>query len=216
MTGASSTMPVAVVARGLTKTFGQRAALVDLDLQIGRGECVGLRGRNSGRTTLLRIAATLVRPSAGTLAIYGADVVRRVYDVRGQLAYVGGDAAPTRGLRVNEYLQMIRSARAGAHGSLTVADTIDRASLAASADVDSLSAALRRRLTLAAALMTQPDVALLDDPFVGMDAIARAGFVDWVLEARDRGTTILIASDDEGDMKRVCDRVITLAGGRIH
>ena len=204
---------------GLTKRFGRTVALENVDLQIARGECLGLAGPNGGgRSTLLRILATLVAPSTGLVEIDGIDAVRRVYDVRSRLVYVGGDVANGHGLSVRDYLDFVRTARhtSTAAGTLRDVDAVlRRAGLPSDASVDALSSGLRQRLSLAAAFLINVEVLLLDDPFRAIDPGAHSQFVQWLCEIRDRGTTLVVALNDERDMKTICHSVVQLEAGHL-
>jgi ABC-2 type transport system ATP-binding protein len=208
-----------ITTSGLTKRLGRTVALADIDLHVARGECVGLIGSNGGGpTTLLRILATLVRPSSGSVEIDGLDIVRHVYDVRSRLVHVGEDLPRGFGLRVRDYLDFVRAARrvsanAGAAGH--VDEVLERADLSADASVDELSSGLRQRLALAAAFLVGSEVMLLDDPFRAIDLRVRSRFVDWLCEARDGGATILVALNDERDVRTICHRVVQLEAGRL-
>src|SRR5437016_531843 len=97
-----------VDAIGLQKRFGAAVALAGVDVQVAPGECVGLVGTSgSGRSTLLRLLATLIRPSSGSIEIDGLDAVRKPYEVRGRLAYLGHSALPGHGLTASEYLTFL-------------------------------------------------------------------------------------------------------------
>ena len=203
----------------LAKTFGPTVALADIDLQIARGECIGLTGPNGGgRTTLLRILATLLRLSAGTVEIDGIDVVRHADQVRSRIAYVGGEGPKGEGLRVREYLAFVADARR-VRGTPSVRrgvdDAMDRAKLPADTSVDALSAGLRQRVALATALLIAPKVMLLDDPFQSMDSGARGFFTEWLRETRDSGTTMVVAFNDDTLTKTLCHHVAHLDSGRL-
>src|SRR5438874_130779 len=99
-------------ASRLTKHYGATPALLDVDLDVGRGDSVGLVGPNgSGRTTLLRMIATRVRPTSGSIEIDGVDAVRHGYRLRPRLAYVGGDLVGADGLLAGEYVHLVLTAR---------------------------------------------------------------------------------------------------------
>jgi len=203
----------------LTKRFGPTVALADIDLQIARGECLGLTGPNGGgRTTLLRILATLLRPSAGLVEIDGTDVVGHAHQVRSRLVYVGGERPKGDGLGVREYLTFVADARR-ARGNIAVRpgvdDVLDRANLPADTSVDALSAGLRQRVALAAALLIAPAVMLLDDPFQSLDFAARGLFTEWLRETRDSGTTLVVAFNDGTPTKTLCHRVAQLDRGHL-
>jgi len=212
-------MTTVLQARGLHKRFGATAALAGVDLHAAQGECVGLVGRNGGgRSTLLRLLATLLPPSAGSIEIDGMDAVRQLHEVRRRLAYVGEGCAPGHGLTVREYVAFVRDARRDptqSRASHELDDALKRAGLEASADVDTLSAGTRRRLSLATAILLKPRLLLLDDPFAGLDPDARLLFSVWLSETRDAGTTVVAALNEDRDVRAICHRVVRLEGGRI-
>lgn len=214
-----------ITTRALTKRFGRTVALADVDLQVARGECLGLAGVNGGgRTTLLRILATLSRPSSGVVEIDRIDIVRHVYDLRSRLAYVGHELLEGHGLRVREYLECVRAARRTAarrtaaskpDGARSVDRVLERAQLPPDADVDGLSSGFRQRLALAAAFLIDAEVLLLDDPLRAIDSTARPLFVDWLREVRDQGTTMVVALNEERDLKALCHGVVRLDAGHV-
>lgn len=198
-------------AAGLHKRFGATIALSGVDLQAAEGECVGLVGPNGGgRSTLLKILATLLRPTSGTIDIAGVDAVRAPYAARQRLAYVGGDGVPGHGLSAREYLAFAARARRATSMRRAVDDALVRAGVHGDADVDALSTGNRRRISLAAALVVMPQLLLLDDPFAGLDGDARVAFGVWLSEARDAGTTIVAALNEERDVRAICHRVVRL------
>jgi ABC-type multidrug transport system ATPase subunit len=209
-------MTAVVRARGLTTRPGRATALRSVDLDVAAGECVGLLGPyHGGRTTLLRVLATLVRPSAGTLDIAGIDAIRHVYAARARVAYVGHDPLAAYGLRVREHLEFVHAARIRHSEPATrsaVQDVIERAGLLPDASVDELSTGFRQRLSLAAACLVAPQVLLLDDPFRTIDTESRTHVVSWLREVRDSGTTVLASLSEEQDVDALCHRVVRAEG----
>lgn len=206
----------------VSKTYGGAAALVGVSFEVGRGECLGLTGANgAGRTTLLRVIATLVRPSSGVVLFDGADAFHHVDRVRSRLAYVGESRIPSstmRSMTVGQYLELVLRARRskGQNASAPdVHDVLDRAGLDGGAALGSLSAGMRTRLSLAAALSCGADVLLLDDPFQAVDSCTRGRFVEWLQQSRESGTTIVAALNDDRDAAALCHRVAVLDRGRM-
>src|SRR5689334_12636633 len=168
-------------ATGLQKRFGTTVALAGVDLHVAAGECVGVVGPNgSGRSTLLKLLATLLPVTSGSIEIDGNDAVRRPYAARRHLAYVGDHHVAGHGLSASEYLDFIASGRGSQLSRTDVDDTLSRAVVPADADVDSLSTGNRRRLSLAAAFLVKPRLLLLDDPFSALDPDARQEFTQWL------------------------------------
>ncbi|HET9833130.1 MAG TPA: ATP-binding cassette domain-containing protein [Vicinamibacterales bacterium] len=196
---------------GLQKRFGTTVALAGVDLQVAKGECVGVIGPNgSGRSTLLKLLATLLPASSGSIEIDGIDVVRRPYAARRHLAYVGDSNLSGHGLSALEYLDFIVSARGVRLSRIAIDEALARAAVPADADVDRLSTGNRRRLSLAAAFLVKPHLLLLDDPFGALDPDARLEFTRWLSDLRNAGTTIVTALNDERDVRALCHRVLRL------
>jgi ABC-2 type transport system ATP-binding protein len=207
---------------GVSKRYGQSAALTDASLQIARGESVALTGPNgSGRTTLLQILATLIRPSSGAVTIDGIDAVKDAGRVRSRLAYVSEGAVlcePLRSVRVGEYLEFIRRARrtgASKGPDVGMRDVIARAALSEATPLGALSAGMRVRVALAAALSCGADILLLDEPLLLLDSAGHERFLEWLKESRDAGTTLVLALNDPDDTTALCHRVAVLDAGRL-
>jgi ABC-type multidrug transport system ATPase subunit len=203
-----------ITATGLTKRYGAATVLRDVTFSVAAGEAVGIDGPSgSGRTTLLRIVATLVRPDAGTLAIDGVDALADPYRIRGRIAYLGTERLPVGGrLDASEYLAMMLAGRAPAQ--LSIEQALSRAGVPSRADVGTLSDSGRQRLLLTSALLAAPRVLVLDDPLRALDEEWRGHAVSWLQEATGRGSALLAASPRTGDVDMLCGRRIRLEGGR--
>ena len=202
-----------IVISGLTKTFGRTRELAGVDLSIARGECVAVVGPAAGgRTALMRILATLVPPSSGRIVIGGLDAVSDVYRVRRLVAHADTAPVPPNRLRVVEYLRLVAGARRQPSSAAKVA--ADLVGLNAEAPIETLCDGLRQRLPLAAALTSAADVLLLDDAFRALDAADRDRVSEWLVGARERGTTIIVAASNH-DVPELCQRTVHLRDGRI-
>ena len=203
-------------ATRLTKRYGAVDALVDVDLAVARGDSLGLVGPNgSGRTTLLRIAATLVAPTSGSIEIDGVDAVRHVYRVRARVAYVASEPAGSEGLRVGEYFHLVLTTRKHSATDEIIEEAVDRAGLDRRSLCASLSGGMQQRLALGAALAARPDVLLLDDSLRALDSAARGRFVEWIGDARERGAAIMVATQSDDDVAALCTRVARFDRGRL-
>jgi ABC-type multidrug transport system ATPase subunit len=202
-----------IVISGLTKTFGPTRELAGVDLSIARGECVAVVGPAAGgRTALMRILATLVPPSSGRIVIGGLDAVSDVYRVRRLIAHADTAPVPPNRLRVVEYLRLVAGARRQPSSAAKVA--ADLVGLNAEAPIETLGNGLRQRLPLAAALASAADVLLLDDAFRALDTADRDRVAEWLVGARERGTTIIVAAGND-DVPELCQRTVHLRDGRI-
>jgi ABC-type multidrug transport system ATPase subunit len=203
-----------IAIRDVTKVCGTTTALAGVDLEIGRGECLVIAGSHgSGRTTLLRIVATLVRPTSGRVEINGIDIASDVFRVRPLLAYAGHDRIDGNRLRVDEYLRFVAAAR---KQPVSTAEPIAAlVGLDPRAPIAALGSVIQPRLALAAALIAAPAVLLLDEPLDALGTGVSAGFVRWLADARDRGATIVMSASVGDDVSEVCQRVVRLEAGRV-
>ena len=205
--------------RGLRKDYpGPVTALHGLNLDVGAGEIVGLLGPNgAGKTTTLRMLTTLLRPTAGTASVAGADLVRDPAGVRRRIGTVaqGGSTDPTCTIREELVLQ------ARLHG-LDTRSAENRADALAhqfelgdDRPTGHLSGGQRRRLDVALGLVHQPSVLFLDEPSTGLDPRSRATLWDRVRATRAAGTTIVLTTHYLEEADALCDRVVVIDAGRV-
>src|ERR1700754_749259 len=209
----------AIDATGLVKNFGKLRALDGIDLEVRQGEIYGVLGPNgAGKTTALRMLATLLPIDAGQARIFGVDVVREPHRVRqlvgitGQYASVDEDLTATENLWMFGRLQGLRSAdaRASAKRLLTQFGLEE----AADRPIAQFSGGMRRRLDLAASLITRPPLIFLDEPTTGLDPRTRGQMWDTIRGLVASGCTILLTTQylDEGD--QLADRIAGIERGR--
>jgi daunorubicin resistance ABC transporter ATP-binding subunit len=211
---------VAIHARGLVKSFGEVVALDGLDLRVEAGTVFGLLGPNgAGKTTLVRILATLLEPTAGRAEVLGHDVVGEPLAVRRRIGLAGQFAAVDEELTGRENVEMIarlyRLRRSEAR--LRAREGLERFGLSDVAErrVSTYSGGMRRRLDLAAGLITRPPVVLLDEPTTGLDPGSRQELWRIVDELRRDGTTVLLTTQYLEEADRLAQRVAVVDHGRI-
>ncbi|MDQ1038994.1 ABC-2 type transport system ATP-binding protein [Streptomyces sp. V3I8] len=192
-------MPDAIYAEGLVKHFGDVRAVDGVDLAVPSGSVLGLLGPNgAGKTTVVRMLTTLLKPDAGHARVAGFDVVRNPNDVRRNIGLSGQFAAVDDYLTGRENLQMVgqlyqlsrRDAKARAGVLLERFDLGD----AADRTAKTYSGGMRRRLDLAAALIVQPSVMVMDEPTTGLDPRNRQALWDVIQELVKGGTTLLLTT----------------------
>ena len=207
-----------IQAEHLRKTYGQTAVLDDVSLELGMGQGLTLLGPNgTGKTTLLRIVATLMRPTSGSLRVAGADTLKEPEAVRGAIDMVG------HGSWVYEDLSALENLRfwavMGSHdaGEARLRAALEEVELAASADrrARTFSAGMKRRLALARVLLGRARLLLLDEPFTGLDRAGRKWLGEFLLSFKARGGALVVATHSFDAGMGVADRVAILAGGRI-
>ena len=207
-----------IQAEHLRKTYGPTAVLDDVSLELGTGQGLTLLGPNgTGKTTLLRIVATLLRPTSGSLRVAGADALKEPEAVRGAIDMVG------HGSWVYEDLSALENLRfwavMGGHdaGPSRLRGALEEVELDASADqrARTFSAGMKRRLALARVLLGQARLLLLDEPFTGLDRAGRKWLGEFLLSFKARGGALVVATHSFDAGMGVADRVAILAGGRI-
>ena len=205
----------AVEARGVRKRFGEVTALDGLTLSISAGEIYGLLGPNgSGKTTFIRTLAGLVRPDDGAVLVFGATPRSAV--ASGGVGYMTQAAALYADLSVEENLRFF----AALEGVPDVAGRIDDALRHVElldrrgTIVGSLSGGMKTRVSLAATLLHQPKLLLLDEPTVGVDPALRHEFWEHFRSLAGGGVTILVSSHVMDEASR-CDRLGLIRGGRL-
>ncbi|MEY2512983.1 MAG: type transport system ATP-binding protein, partial [bacterium] len=189
----------AIVAEGITKSYGDVHALTDVDLVAPTGSVVALLGPNgAGKTTLVRILATLLRPDAGSARVAGFDVVREAAVLRAHIGLAGQYAAVDENLTGFENLEMVgRLYHLGRRtAGERATELLERFELdeAGGRPAKTYSGGMRRRLDLAAALVTRPPVLFLDEPTTGLDPRSRVGLWETIEARAAAGTTVLLTT----------------------
>ncbi|MBF6079583.1 ABC transporter ATP-binding protein [Nocardia beijingensis] len=204
----------AVSTEHLCKRFGRTVAVDDLTLTVASGEVFGFLGPNgAGKSTTLRLLLGLIRPTAGTVRVFGIDAedVRRAHH---HLAYVPADVALWPSLTGAETLELLARVGPGTDSAYR-AELIDRFDL----DVDKLartySTGNRQKVALIAAFASRAPLLVLDEPTSGLDPLMEREFRQCVAQARERGQTVFLSSHMLGEVEALCDRVAILRSGRL-
>jgi ABC-2 type transport system ATP-binding protein len=213
-------MTDAIVAEGLRKRYGDKAALDGLDLTVARGTVHGVLGPNgAGKTTTVRVLTTLLRPDGGRAEVAGRDVVRQAYDVRLRIGLLGQHAALDEELSGRQNLDMFgRLHHLGArHARVRADELLERFGLADTGrkPVRAYSGGMRRRLDLAASLITEPEVLFLDEPTTGLDPRGRAEVWAAVRSLVGGGTTVLLTTQYLEEADQLADRISVVDRGRV-
>ncbi|MFJ2769924.1 ATP-binding cassette domain-containing protein [Streptomyces sp. NPDC087300] len=214
-----------IEVRSLHKRFGATPALGGVDLSVAPGTVCGLLGPNGvGKTTLVRILATLARPDAGGARVAGHDVVTEAAAVRCRIGLTGQYASVDELLSGRDNLEMFarmyRMRGAAVRGRAT--ELLERFGLqdAARRPVRTYSGGMRRRLDLAVSLIVSPAVVFLDEPTTGLDPESRGELWDSVRDMVRGGTTVLLTTQYLEEADHLADRIAVLAnpdggGGRV-
>ena len=194
-------LPPAVAVTALTKRFGARVAVRSIEFSLARGACLALFGPNgAGKTTLLRLLAGLLRPNAGDVRLEGV-TVRGETAARARVGLISHQSmlyAPLTGRENVEFfarLYGLPEARGAALRALETMGVRDRADVA----VRTLSRGLQQRVSIARAIVHEPDVLLLDEPYSGLDESGAASLTTVLRSLRSRGATLVIVTHNVGE-----------------
>jgi ABC-2 type transport system ATP-binding protein len=202
---------------GLTKVFGRKTVVDHLDMQVGRGEIYGFLGPNgSGKTTFIRMLCGLLRPDDGSGTCLGFDVRTQADHIKPQVGYMSQKFSLYEDLSVRENLDFIARMYGVADRAKATARTIERMRLGRFRDqlAGTLSGGWKQRLALAACMIHDPTLLLLDDPTAGVDPMARRDFWDAVHRLAGEGITALISTHYMDEAER-CHRLAFVQSGRI-
>jgi ABC-2 type transport system ATP-binding protein len=213
-------MAAAVLIQNLQKRYGTVEAVKDISFQVEPGEIFGLLGPNgAGKTTTIRCLCTLTKPDAGKVEVSGISVIDQPRAARRRLGYVAQEVALDKVLTGRELLQL-QAALYHLPGNVAkkrIEDVIETLGLGEWADkkTGTYSGGLRRRIDLAAGLLHQPDVLVLDEPTVGLDIESRVVVWDLLRKLREAGTTVLITSHYLEEIDVLADRVAIIDKGVV-
>ncbi|MCB2176555.1 MAG: ATP-binding cassette domain-containing protein [Actinomycetales bacterium] len=214
-------MPVPVItATGLTKRYGELVAVAGIDLEVAPGESFGLLGPNgAGKSTTMRMIGAVSTRTSGDLQVLGLDPDTHGPEIRSQLGVVPQEDNLDTELRVRDNLIVygryfgIPRAECGRRADelLAFAQLEEKSK----AKVDDLSGGMKRRLTIARALVNNPRVLMLDEPTTGLDPQARHVLWDRLFRLKERGTTLVLTTHYMDEAEQLCDRLVVVDEGRI-
>ncbi|HML98181.1 MAG TPA: ABC transporter ATP-binding protein [Tepidiformaceae bacterium] len=208
----------AIELRGAGRTFGERVALRPLDLAVERGEVFGLLGPNgSGKTTTLRILATLIRPTAGGASVLSHDVTVDPLAVRRNIGVMPEKPSLYERLTIDDNLRFWAEAHELADPGAAVLAALEFVGLAARREdrAGQLSKGLKQRVALARAIVHRPAVLLLDEPSSGLDPSAAVAMEGMIRDLVRNGATVLMNTHRLAEAERLCDRVAILREGEL-
>jgi ABC-2 type transport system ATP-binding protein len=209
---------VAIRVNGLRKSYQKLQVLKGVDFDVARGSIFALLGSNgAGKTTIVRILATLLKPDDGTASVNGFDVQSQPARVRGSISLTGQFAAVDEILTGRENLVMIAKLRRVANPGQVADDLLDRFGLtdAAGRRVSAYSGGMRRRLDIAMSLIGDPSIIFLDEPTTGLDPEARIEVWKVIQHLADSGTTVLLTTQYLDEAEKLADRIAILHEGTI-
>jgi ABC-2 type transport system ATP-binding protein len=206
---------IAVHAEGLTKFYGARRGIEELDLDVPAGEVMGFLGPNgAGKTTTIRLLLDFLRPTRGRAVVLGLDPRRDKAALHRRIGYLPGELTfPGQG-RGDELLRFFGAARGGVAWS-HVTELADRLELDLARPVRAMSKGNKQKVGLVQAFMHQPDLLVLDEPTSGLDPLMQQEFLGMVRDARGAGQTVFMSSHVLAEVQAVADRVAIVRDGRL-
>ena len=218
--GTAASLDTVVSARGLTKSFGEFVAVDGVDFSICRGEVFGFLGPNgAGKTSTMRMVSCLSPVSGGSLEVLGMDPSRNGPEIRRRLGLVPQDDTLDLELTVRDNLYLYgryfdlpkKPLRLRVEELLEFAHLVERGD----DEVDTLSGGMKRRLTIARALVSEPELVILDEPTTGLDPQARHLLWDRLYRLKREGVTLVITTHYMDEAEQLCDRLVVMDKGRI-
>jgi ABC-2 type transport system ATP-binding protein len=205
----------AISVSGLVKTFGPTRALDGLDLSVRTGEVHGFLGPNgAGKTTTLRILLGLLRADAGSVTVLGGDPWRDAVALHRRLAYVPGDVTLWPSLSGGEVIDLLGRLRGGLDPKRRDA-LLERFDLDPRKKARTYSKGNRQKVALIAALASQVELLLLDEPTAGLDPLMEASFREVIREELQSERTVLLSSHILAEVEALCERISIIRSGRI-
>jgi ABC-2 type transport system ATP-binding protein len=207
-------MDDAIKTHRLTKYYGKRKVVDNLDLRVPRGGVYALLGRNgAGKSTTLKMIAGMVRPDYGRIELLGEDGETLSSATRARIAYLAEGHPLYTGMTIRQAVAFTTSFYTNADRQL-VEQILDHFALSPKAKISRLSKGQRAQVSLALAIAPDPELLILDDPTLGLDTNVRRDFLESMIQIiQRRGRTILFSSHVLGDVERVADRVGVMIDG---
>ena len=209
-----------IIARGLTKKFGDFVAVDAIDFEVKKGESFGLLGPNgAGKSTTMRIIAATSQRSSGTITVLDRDPEEHGPQIRAHLGVVPQQDNLDTELTVYENLYIYgryfglskKYITSKANELLAFAQLEEKRDV----KVDALSGGMKRRLTIARALISEPDILMLDEPTTGLDPQARHILWDRLFRLKEDGVTLIVTTHFMDEAEQLCDRLVVMDKGKI-
>lgn len=209
--------PLIIDVQGLTKSFGETKVVDGIDMQVAEGEIYGFLGPNgSGKTTTIRMLCGLLTPDAGAGTCLGHDIISDSAKIKLKVGYMTQRFSLYEDLSIRENLAFVASIYGLKKPKQAVRETLEKLGLETRANqlAGALSGGWKQRLALAAAIMHEPKLLLLDEPTAGVDPKARREFWDEIHQLADNGLTVLVSTHYMDEAER-CHKICYLAYGKL-
>ena len=208
-----------IKVEGLTKYYGERAAIRDLSFSIEKGEVIGFLGLNgAGKSTTLKVLGCVLLPTSGRVEIDGFDVTRDPHEIRKRIGFLPDTPPLYDEMTVEGYLEFVAQLRGVTRGDLAVRvrDAMQKTALTDRKDdvIASLSHGYRQRVGVAQALVHNPRLLILDEPTSGLDPVQIVEMRELIRKLKGEHT-VLVSSHILGEISQICDRYLVIQQGEI-
>lgn len=204
-----------IETKGLTKLYGKKAALDNLDITVKKGEVLGYLGPNgAGKTTTIRLLLGLIKPTSGSATVLGQDAAQKAASIHKDVAYVPGETNYWPSLSGAETLTFL----ANLHGGCDIAyqsELIEKFQFDPNKKIRAYSKGNRQKIALIAAFASRAGLLIFDEPTSGLDPVMSKVFRDEVLAAKANGQTVFLSSHILEEVEELCDRVAVLREGKL-
>ena len=205
----------AIKTVNLTKYYGKARGVIELNLSVEKGECFGFIGPNgAGKSTTIRTLLGLISPTAGSVRIFGKDIVKEKEAILQDIGYLPSEAVFYPGMKVKDILKL--SADMRKKDCTEEAKTLcERLRLDTSRKVDELSFGNRKKVAIVCALQSDPALLILDEPTGGLDPLIQREFFDIIRQRNQKGTTVFLSSHVLSEVQRNCTRAAVIREGKM-
>ena len=208
----------AILTTNLTKNYSSNSipALKRLNVTVTQGEIFGFLGPNgAGKTTTIRILLDLIRPTSGNCMIFGIDCNKSSLQMREKVGYLPGELQLYSGLTGHKLIKFFSSLRSKQVNSEYVTSLCNKLEVDLDTQIGRLSHGNRQKIGLVLALMSQPELLILDEPTTGLDPLVQRQVLEILKEVQSQGKTVFFSSHALSDVEQICDRVAIIREGEL-
>ncbi len=205
-----------IETQDLTVFYGKNRGIIDVNLEVERGEVFGFLGPNgAGKTTTERVLLDVIRPTSGQAFVFGLDCQKKGVEMRKRTGYLPGELALYTNMKASRFFEMYEYLR-GENGSKGYwRELAARLDLDTSRKIREYSRGNKQKVGVVAAFMNKPDLLILDEPTTGLDPLVQQTVLDMVREAKADSRTVFFSSHVLSEVQAVCDRVGIIRGGQL-
>lgn len=206
----------AIETKGLSVYYGRHRGILDLDLQIKKGEIFGFLGPNgAGKTTTERVLMDIIRPTTGTAHIFGQDCQKEGVAIREHVGYLPGELSLYKNMKASQFFEMYYSLQKNNTDPGYWKELAARLELDTHRKIREFSRGNKQKVGIVAAFMNKPDLLILDEPTSGLDPLVQQTVMELVREANQSGATVFFSSHILPEVQAVCDRVGIIRDGQL-